>query len=196
MRPVRLGRAGLGAVERPVTAAADLTSRRGLRMMAAMPSALTIRDYMPADEAGLLELVRQLQVHEGQVYDRMKPPEEIGPWYIAGLERQCAECAGRILVAEIDGAVVAYATILTAVENDSIDEVPNTYALVGDLAVTTDRRGQGIGKAMLAECEHIARHAGARWLRINALARNTQARATYSAYGFEEQFIGFEKTLG
>lgn len=161
-----------------------------------MPSALTIRDYEPRDEAALLDLVRQLQVHEGQVYDRMKAPEEIGPWYVAGLQKQCAESAGRILVAESDGLVVAYATILTKVENDSIDEVPNTYALVGDLAVTADRRGQGIGKAMIAECERVARDAGARHLRINALARNTQARATYSSYGFDEQFVGFEKTLG
>ncbi len=161
-----------------------------------MPHSLTIRDYEPRDEAALLDLVRQLQVHEGQVYDRMKRPEEIGPWYIAGLERQCAESAGRILVALSDGAIVAYATILTKVENNSIDEVPNTYALVSDLAVTTDRRGQGIGKQMLAECERIAHAAGARWLRINALARNTQARATYSSHGFDELFTGFEKKLG
>ena len=161
-----------------------------------MPAALTIRDYTPADEAALLDLVRQLQVHEGQVYDRMKRPEEIGPWYIRGLETQCAESAGRILVGVSEAKVVAYATILTRVENDSIDEVPNTYALVGDLAVTQARRGEGIGKAMLAECERIAQAAGARWLRINALARNTQARATYRTYGFDELFTGFEKALG
>ncbi len=161
-----------------------------------MSDALTIRDYTSADEAALLDLVRQLQVHEGQVYDRMKRPEEIGPWYIAGLQTQCAESAGRILVALSDGAVVAYATILTKVVNEFIDEVPNTYALVGDLAVTTGRRGQGIGKALLAECERIAQAAGARWLRINALARNGQARATYKSYGFDELFTGFEKTLG
>lgn len=161
-----------------------------------MPTALTIRDYASRDETAFLDLVRQLQVHEGQVYDRMKRPEEIGPWYIADLQKSCAECAGRILVAESEHQILGYATILTTVVNDSIDEVPNTYALVGDLAVTKARRGEGIGKALIGECERIARAAGARWLRINALARNTQARATYSSYGFDELIIGFEKTLG
>ena len=161
-----------------------------------MPRVLTIRDYEPRDEAALLVLVRELQVHEGSVYDRMKPPEEIGPWYIVELQKQCAESAGRILVAESEGKVVAYATILATVEDDSIDEVPFTYAYVGDLAVTKGRRGEGIGKRMLAECERIARSAGARWLRINALAQNAQACDTYRSYGFDEQFIGFEKKLG
>jgi ribosomal protein S18 acetylase RimI-like enzyme len=161
-----------------------------------MSKSLTIRNYELRDEAAVIGLVRELQTHEGSIYDRMKPPAEIDRWYIAELEKQCAESHGRILVGEIDGAVVAYATVLAKVEDDSIDEVPFSYAYVGDLAVTHNRRGQGIGKAMLAECERIARAAGARWLRINALAHNDQARATYMSYGFGEQFVGFEKELG
>lgn len=160
-----------------------------------MPDALIIRPYEPRDETAVVGLVRELQVHEGQVYDRMKPPEEIGPWYIAELEKECAKSDGEILVGEAEGAVVAYATILTRVDDESIDEVASTYAYVGDLAVTASRRSQGIGKAMLAECERRARAAGAKWLRINALARNGQARATYRSYGFEELLIHFEKKL-
>ena len=73
--------------------------------------------------------------------------------------------------------------------------MPFTYAYVGDLAVTAARRGQGIGKAMLAECERRARVVGTRWLRITALAGNSQARSAYRALGFEEQFVSFEKPL-
>ena len=73
--------------------------------------------------------------------------------------------------------------------------MPFTYAYVGDLAVTAARRGQGIGKAMLAECERRARVVCARWLRIMALAGNSQARSAYRALGFEEQFVSFEKPL-
>jgi ribosomal protein S18 acetylase RimI-like enzyme len=164
-------------------------------MVAAMPNALSIRTYEPRDETAVIELVRQLQVHEGSVYDRMRPPEEIGAWYIAAMAKLCAETQGRILVGEIDGAVVAYGTIMTRIEDDSIDEVPYTYAYVGDLAVTAGLRGEGIGKAMLAECERIAREAGARWLRINSLARNTQACGTYRSYGFDELIVRFEKRL-
>ncbi len=91
--------------------------------------------------------------------------------------------------------IVAYATILTRVEGDQLDEVSFSYSYIGDLAVTAARRGQGIGKPMLAECERRACAVRARWLRITALAGNAQARATYNAFGFEDQFVGFEKRL-
>jgi ribosomal protein S18 acetylase RimI-like enzyme len=84
---------------------------------------------------------------------------------------------------------------VTSVIDDQIDEVPFTYAHVGDLAVAAAQRGKGIGRAMLAECERRARAAGTRWLRITALAGNAQARASYRAFGLEEQFISFEKRL-
>ncbi len=160
-----------------------------------MAEILSIRPYEPRDEAVLLDLVRELQVHEGQVYDRMKPPAAIGPWYMDDLEQQCAEHAGTVLVAEIDGRVVAYATIMTKVEADDIDELPFTYAYVGDLAVTASRRGQGIGRAMLRECERRARAAGTQFLRITVLAKNTQARKTYERFGFDELLVRYEKKL-
>ena len=113
----------------------------------------------------------------------------------AGWDSHPLESAGEILIGELDSVVVAYATILTRVYVDQIDEVPFAYAFVGDLAVTATRRGQGIGKAMLAECEQRARAVGTRWLRITALAGNAQARSAYRALGFEEQFVSFEKPL-
>lgn len=160
-----------------------------------MANPLSIRPYEPRDEAALLDLVRELQVHEGHVYDRMKPAAAIGPWYMDDLKQQCAEHDGTILVAEIGGRVVAYATIMTKVEADDIDELPFTYAYVGDLSVTESRRGQGIGKAMLAECERRAKAVGTRFLRITALAKNTQARKTYERFGFGELLVRYEKKL-
>ena len=44
-----------------------------------MANTLSIRPYEPRDETALLDLVRELQVHEGHVYDRMKPTSAIGP---------------------------------------------------------------------------------------------------------------------
>ena len=160
-----------------------------------MASKLSIRPYEPRDETALLDLVRELQVHEGHVYDRMKPADAIGPWYMDDLKQQCAEHDGTILVAEIDGRVVAYATIMTKVEADDIDELSFTYAYVGDLSVTQSRRGQGIGTAMPAEWARRAKAAGTRYLRITALAKNAQARATDQRFGFEELLVRHEKKL-
>ncbi len=52
-------------------------------------TAIEIRDYAPEDKAALIGLVRELQVAEGAVYDRMKPPEAIGDWYVEGLIEAC-----------------------------------------------------------------------------------------------------------
>ncbi|MEQ9813103.1 MAG: GNAT family N-acetyltransferase [Azospirillaceae bacterium] len=160
------------------------------------PAALAIRDYRPTDLEALLDLVRALQAFEGTIFDRMKPPEAIGAWYVEHLERNCRECDGYILVAEQGGALVGYAVILTRVSAvDEIDEVDYDYAHVMDLLVAAPCRGKGIGRALLAVCEERARAAGARWLRIASLARNETAIATYRRAGFEPLFVRLEKPL-
>jgi GNAT superfamily N-acetyltransferase len=158
---------------------------------------LSIRDYAPGDRAALIALVRELQVAEAAVYDRMKPPEAIGDAYVDGLLEACRRRTGRILIAAENGTPVGYAVILTKVPSAAVlDEVDYSYACVQDLAVTQDARRRGIGSRLLASCEEIARDAGARWLRITALAGNTAAVRAYGAAGFAPLFLEFEKPLG
>lgn len=160
-------------------------------------SPLAIRDYAPADRPALISLVRELQAAEAAVYDRMKPPQAIGDAYVDGLIAACRRRRGRILVATENGAPVGYAVVLTDVPSEAeLDEVAYSYACVQDLAVTAAARRRGIGTELLARCEAVARDAGARWLRITALAGNAAAVNAYCAAGFAPQFIEFEKTLG
>lgn len=156
----------------------------------------TIRNYREADRPALIGLVRELQAAECAVYDRLKPPEEIGDWYIDMLLADCARSAGKILVAEIDGALVGYAAVLTAVSSkDDADEIDYTYAYIKDLAVTAGRRGQGLGALLMAEAEALARAAGARWLRVSVLARNAAAVRLYEKAGFAPFVTTLEMTL-
>ncbi len=160
-------------------------------------SPLAIRDYAPDDRAALIALVRELQVAEAAVFDRMKPPDAIGDAYIDGLIEACRRRRGRILIASENGAALGYAVILTDVPSESeLDEVPYSYAQIHDLAVTEAARRRGVGRQLLARCEEIAREAGARWLRITALAGNEAAVGAYHAAGFAPLFVTFEKTLG
>jgi ribosomal protein S18 acetylase RimI-like enzyme len=76
-----------------------------------------------------------------------------------------------------------------------MDEVLYTFAYVGDLVVAPAVRGQGIGKALLAECERLARAAGEKWLRITVLSRNLRAVSLYRQLGFDSQFTNMEKQL-
>ncbi len=157
---------------------------------------VSIRDYRPeSDRTGLIAIVRELQSHEAGLYDRMRPAADMGDWYAGHLLRQCLDHAGRLLVAERAGRIVGYATILTRIEENSVDEIAHSYAYVGDLAVTASARGAGIGHRLLDACEAEARRRGAGHLRITAIAANTRARDVYRAFGFAELFVDLEKPL-
>ena len=156
---------------------------------------ITIRSYRPEDHDVLLALIRELQGHERAYEPLMKPEAEIGSEYIAKLESDAAAYGGQILMAEDAGRPIGYATIFTHVPSEDEDEVPYTYALVSDVAVTGDQRGKGIGRRLLETCEDVARQAGAERLRIFVLSQNQRARNLYGAFGFAERVTEMEKPL-
>lgn len=159
-------------------------------------SEIRIRDYEPEDAAGLLALVRELQAAEAAVYDRMKPPDQIGQWYLDGLLESCRTHKGRLLVASDGEALLGYAVVLTEMSSeDEPDEVPYRYAYVQDLAVGAGARGRGLGTRLLARCEALAREAGVRWLRVSVLSDNAAAVGVYRKAGFRPLFMDMEKDL-
>lgn len=57
---------------------------------------------------------------------------------------------------------------------------------VHDIAVLSQYRGQGVGQALLAELESIARQKGCCKLTLEVLSGNTKARKAYEFFGFED----------
>lgn len=141
-------------------------------------------------------MLRDLQAHELRIYDRTRPPDTMGPWYIARLKEATGQGRGRILVAERAGRVVGYAAMLTAISaEDERDEIPYSYAHVDDLGVLASARSEGVGAALLEACEAIAREAGQRWIRLGVLAANERARGFYARQGYGEILLTLEKKL-
>ena len=156
----------------------------------------TIRPYQEGDLAALIALVRELQAHEAQIYDRMKTAAEMDVWYVDSLKKQCVEEGGTLLVAEEDGELAGYATILTnVIEDGTGDEVRYVYAYVGDLVTAHAKRGRGIAKLLLEECERLARAAGRDELRITVLAKNRRAYQIYRTFGFDDLLVDMRKKL-
>jgi GNAT superfamily N-acetyltransferase len=154
-----------------------------------------VRAFKDTDAHAVLNLARALQAHEAALFERMKPPDRIGRWYLDALLRDCAEKQGALIVAEDDdGEIVGYATVLICV-SDSVTEVDYRYARVGDLIVSELARGRGVGRALLADCERRAREAGVDELRLNVLAANRQARDAYAALGLEDLHVTLRKRL-
>ncbi len=141
---------------------------------------IEIRDFRKADFDALLGLIRELQTHESQYFDRMKSPEDIGPSYVEGLLKLCENCAGRILLAWKDETPLGYAVILSAVASSSIlNEIPYEYAFILDAAVTAPWRRRGVDSRLIGACEAYAKERGAKWLPIAALAKtNRRCRPT------------------
>ena len=162
--------------------------------MTSTPAAEIIT-YNAAYEAQLVELVRELQAHEHKLFDRMKPPADIGSWYVDALLKQCHDNDGEILLLIANGSLAGYAAVLTKAVQDAPDETSYTYAVVNDLAVTAKARGRGFGRMLLGECERRARDAGTRWLRIHVMASNESAVGLYRSFGFSDHLIELEKPL-
>ncbi len=157
---------------------------------------VTIRDYRDSDKTPVIVLVRELQTHESEIYDRMRPAETLGNWYIQRLKNDIAKHRGSFIVAEASQTIVGYATLLTEVSSENErDEILYTCAYVGDLAVAASYRGSGIGRTLLNECEKRARDAGQKWLRLGVHAGNHGARAFYAKAGLAEKFLTLEKPL-
>ncbi len=61
---------------------------------------------------------------------------------------------------------------------------------VHDLAVVPARRGQGIGRLLLAEAERHARERGCCRLTLEVQETNERARGLYRSFGFQDLEIG------
>lgn len=161
-----------------------------------MNQKVVIRPFRNSDEAQIIAIVRELQDHESQFYDRLKPSSEIGTWYVDWIREDNQRNHGHFLVADLDGMAVGYATLNPSLNSEeSREEVYYEYAHVGDLAVLKSHRNKGIGHLLLAECEALARQAGRKWLRLGVHAGNVDARRFYERFKLKERFLTLEKLL-
>jgi GNAT superfamily N-acetyltransferase len=157
---------------------------------------MVVREYFrDTDIDGIRACLVELQDFERRIDSRMPAGDEIANMYISESVSKCAECHGRIFVADEDGEIAGYATVLAKVRSGALDDGDLEYAYVADLVVRETYRGRGFGRRLLAKAETYARDEGAKWLRIGVLAKNEVARSLYISSGFSELQIKFEKGL-
>lgn len=155
-----------------------------------------IRDYDEAVHlAGVRACMIELQDFERALDPRMPAGAEIVDVYVPQMLERCRECGGMVLVAEVDGEVAGYATVMIRVRSDEIEDGEFEYGLVSDLVVADRFRRRGIGRHLLAAAESFARDSGMQWLRIGVLAENRAAAGLYDALGFGSLYVEREKDL-
>jgi len=69
-------------------------------------------------------------------------------------------------------------------ERTGVVAQPEVYALIDVIVVAAEKRGQGIGGALVAHAEQVAREQGARRLELKVYEANAAARSWYEKQGF------------
>jgi len=158
---------------------------------------MKIREYdQDSDFAQLRDCVIELQDFERQIDARLPAGQDIAEEYITQMRFRCRSCDGQILVADLDGDVVGYVTLLNRVQSDELHEGETEYGLVADLVIKEAHRGTGLGRKLMQAAEAAATAYGVRWLRVSVMSANTSARNLYLSSGFSELYAEFEKDLG
>jgi GNAT superfamily N-acetyltransferase len=105
-----------------------------------------------------------------------RPREQVARW-LAG--------AGTIvLVAETEAGLVGLALLLIQPASPFPGAVPRKVVEIDNLVVRADRRGQRIGRRLLAEAVAWARQRGATHVEVTVHDFNRDAERFYRAFGF------------
>jgi GNAT superfamily N-acetyltransferase len=102
-------------------------------------------------------------------------PAEIGPFWEA-LLRELARGAGEALLAERDGAPIAFVCVMAP------DAEGGAY--VDALHADPRRKGEGAGSALLEAATRWARERGARWMHLLVVEGNEAAMRFYELRGW------------
>ncbi len=111
-----------------------------------------------------------------------------GGWRTAGEERRYLKAIRRwehaaVFVAEEDARVVGRLSV-------SRDQHPASHHVADlGLMVAADRRGRGIGRALLAAAVDWAREAGVTKLELHVFPWNEPAIRLYERFGFEREGV-------
>jgi len=147
------------------------------------------------DLGGLRVCFIELQDCERTVYTRLPPGEKVVDNCLRHMLERIESCDGRTIVADVDGEMAGFVTVLTRVISDEPDDGQLGYGLISDLVVRDAHRGKGIGRQLMDRAEAHARANGVEWLRIGVLAGNRTAEALYASLGFEPWYVEHEKNL-
>ena len=143
------------------------------------PLELTIRDARPDDAQAVSKLLDQLGYPAAPAAVRRR------------IERLAGSAADRLVVAELDGAVVGLANLHVSLSL----EYDEPAAKLAAIAVDREHRRRGIGQALVGAMEAEARARGCGLIFLTTAERRKDAHAFYRRIGFEETGRRFAKRL-
>ncbi len=149
---------------------------------------LSFRNATRDDIAIILTLIYQGAAAPGLV----AAPEPDAPATLAAFDAICRDPNQRLVVAEIDGAVVG--TLQLAF----LPGMANNGAWRGQIEsvhIRSDRRGEGLGSEMVRWAVERCRERGCAMVQLTSSALRTDAHRFYERLGFSRSHVGFKMKL-
>lgn len=153
-----------------------------------------VRPYRDDDADVLRELIAEQQDFLRGIDPELPRGETMAAAYLEHTFESCRTQDGRVLVAEMDGRVVGFATVLNRVPFDAPDSPSGHVAYLMDIAVHAPFRARGVGAALMTAAEDAARSGGAPELRVLVLHGN-RAVNLYRRSGMTDYALTLRKRL-
>lgn len=153
--------------------------------------------YRQATAADLLDICA-LGEEVNAIHHRAFPDVFAGPgahdrdaaYWLSSLEKESATT----FVAEEDSNLLGFVNVSIVDESHSLLQ-PMRFGRVGSVCVTKDRRGQGIGPALMRLAQDwVSQHGGVE-VRLNVWAFNAHALHLYEELGYEVRSLFLAKRL-
>lgn len=150
---------------------------------------MTPATIRPATRADVPTIVRLLA--DDPLGASRETPNDLAP-YDEAFDRILAEPQHRLVVAELDGAVVGtlHLTILPGLSRRGASR-----GLVEAVRVDSSVRSGGLGTQLLTWAVDAARESGCTLVQLTTEASRTDAHRFYERLGFAASHVGFKLTL-
>ena len=152
-----------------------------------------VREAQFVDLTGIVTLYQQLTSEMATLApDTYRPLTSDNRQYFADyLQNDLA----RLFVTEDHGQLTGFALVVLAQTGASPEFVPQHFAQLIDLFVTSAYRHQGLAKQLMAAVEAFAKSHQASFIQLNVLSANQPARKVYAQAGFQPVNLILQKPL-
>lgn len=144
---------------------------------------IKIRDYRQTDRDSAIGLFLELNRHEAAITGDRRTDLDAAVFCVDDMANDAAN-GGAIRVAEWDGAVAGLLVFAVQEVEPYVEQSLRRVGVVQDLVVSENHRGKGIGQALLADAERLAREAGLPRIKLTVLSGNQDASRTYARAGY------------
>ena len=150
---------------------------------------LRVRQYVPADREFVLSLAPRLAIGIPPWRDPQKMIATVQGWITESIKQHGNKTM--VIVAEDEhGERLGFATV-----SHDTHFTGEGQAYIGELAISEETEGRGVGKALAQACEQWARVQGYRILSMATGAANERALGFYRHMGYLDEDVKLVKLL-